>query len=318
MLIICMRYLACAGSANVETITGMPGVPSIPVWTYPWMSGEPTQRQETFEVLASVKGYVEQLDAVIFNSFTELEKETIDALTEQGNLKTKMLPIGPTLLLNNSSTDSVDGGAAGRANLSPQDKECLDWLDTKRKGSVLYAAFGTTAWLGKNELHALALGIEASRVTFLWVLRTDLLVGESDVCFPEGFIERTKGSAHFTSWAPQPLVLSHPSIGGFMTHGGWNSALEAICNGVPMLMWPDFWDQKMHSEQVVSEWKVGLPLKSDDPGQVVEPGEVEEMVRRIMQHGAGPGEQLDPAAEGQVIRGRMEAWKSFESSRHVW
>lgn len=265
----------------MEKVTGIPGVLDISVSAYPWTTGDPSRREETFKVLAMVRDYAELLDAVIFNSFTELEKETLQALVEAS--KAKMLPIGPMLFLNDTASDDV-----ASPDLSPQDKECLDWLDSKPKGSVLYVAFGTTAWLGMKELHALALGIEASRVTFLWVLRTDLLIGES-TCLPEGFLERTKEHAHFTSWAPQLLVLSHPSIGGFLTHAGWNSTLEAICNGVPMLTWADFWDQNMHSEQVVGQWKVGLPLRRSD-GKVVDKEEVEKLVRCLMS--GKEGEQL--------------------------
>lgn len=198
----------------MEKVTGIPGVLDIPVSAYPWTTVDPLRSEATFKRLAMVWDYVELLDVVIFNSFTKLEKETLPTLVE--NSKAEMLPIGAMLLLNDTASDN-----AASIDLSPQDKECLDWLDSKPKGSVLYVSFGTIAWLGMKELHALALCIEASHVTFLWVLRTDLLIEES-TCLPEGFLERTKEYAHFTSWVPQLLVLSHPSIGGFLTHGGWN------------------------------------------------------------------------------------------------
>ncbi|KAK8952748.1 UDP-glycosyltransferase 78D2 [Platanthera guangdongensis] len=121
------------------------------------------------------------------------------------------------------------------------DKEhCLPWLDSYASSSVAYVAFGTVAFLPPAELAELAHGLEDSGVPFLWSIKKDLRSG-----LPDGFEERTRLRGKLVSWAPQVPVLSHPAVGVFVSHCGWNSTLESISAGVVMLCKPIFADQRM-------------------------------------------------------------------------
>ncbi|XP_058103441.1 UDP-glycosyltransferase 2-like [Magnolia sinica] len=88
------------------------------------------------------------------------------------------------------------------------------------------------------------------------------------------------------SWAPQVAVLKRESVGGFVTHCGWNSALEAVCEGVPMLAWPLYAEQHMNKVFMVEEMKIALPLEMDDKG-FVKASQLERGVRELMESKQG-------------------------------
>ncbi|KAH9316329.1 hypothetical protein KI387_024956, partial [Taxus chinensis] len=155
-------------------------------------------------------------DYVLVNTFEELEggKEAIQGLTING---CPALAIGP--------------GRKSMYSMREEDKTCLRWLDAQEKGSVLYVSFGSIAVRSERQLQELALGLEASGYPFLWVLRSDIAEGKSILELPEGFMERNRDRALLVSWTHQLQVLSHPSLGAFLTHSGWNSTIEAISLG---------------------------------------------------------------------------------------
>ena len=140
-----------------------------------------------------------------------------------------------------------------------EEGECLDWLDKLSRKSVIYVSFGSVTVLSQTQFQQLALALEATERPFLWVVRSDLLEAGSEVAFPPGFLERIqlqRQQGCLVSWCPQLRVLSHPSIACFVTHCGWNSALESISMGVPMLCWPHFADQFLNQSYIVHVWKI--------------------------------------------------------------
>jgi hypothetical protein len=153
---------------------------------------------------------------------------------------------------------------------------CVKWLDGQEPCSVIYVCFGSITVMSDEELLEFAWGLEASRQPFLWAIRPDLLHGQSAV-LPCDFLEKVEGRSFFVSWAPQMRVLSHPSVGGFLTHSGWNSTLESICAGVPMISWPSFSEQLTNSRFVTEVWKIGLAIN-----EIVKREHVEDMVERLM------------------------------------
>ncbi|KAE8708431.1 Detected protein of confused Function [Hibiscus syriacus] len=124
--------------------------------------------------------------------------------------------------------------------------KCLRWLDSKKHNSVLYICFGSVSWISAAQLNEIAKGIEESGRDFLWVVRKTN--EDEEEWLPKGFEERMKGKGLIIrGWAPQVLILGHETIGGFMTHCGWNSTLESITAEEPMVNWP------LSNEQFINE-----------------------------------------------------------------
>ncbi|OWM66202.1 hypothetical protein CDL15_Pgr013419 [Punica granatum] len=105
-----------------------------------------------------------------------------------------------------------------------------DWLDLQKRGSVVYVAFGSEAKPSQLELTEIALGLEQSGMPFFWVLKTRRGSSDKDkIELPDGFEESVKGRGVVcTSWVPQLRILAHNSVGGFLTHSGWTSVVEAL------------------------------------------------------------------------------------------
>ncbi|GLJ32715.1 hypothetical protein SUGI_0658170 [Cryptomeria japonica] len=197
-------------------------------------------------------------DYVLVNTFEELEgREAAAALSINGR---PSLSIGPVFL-----PSFLRGENSTQSNLSmwEEDDSCLHWLDKQSPRSVLYVSFGSLALKSQEQLDELALGLEQSEYTFLWVLRSDIAQGQA-AGLPEGLKDRIKDRALFVKWTPQLKVLAHPSVGGFLTHSGWNSTVESISMGVPMIGWPYFGDQFLNCRFAKEIWKVGLDFEDVD------------------------------------------------------
>ncbi|XP_057871652.2 UDP-glycosyltransferase 85A1 [Cryptomeria japonica] len=216
-------------------------------------------------------------DYVLINTFEELEggKDAQIGLRVNG---CPAVAIGPVFLPNFLQ------GRNSMYSMWEEDKTCFQWLDAQLQGSVLYVSFGSMALKSEKQLHELALGLEACGYPFLWVLRSDIAEGKS-LDLPEGFKDRTKDRALIVSWTNQLKVLSHPSIGGFLTHSGWNSTLEAISMGIPMIGWPYFGDQFLNCRFVKDVWNVGLDFEGVDVDEfkLVTKEIVESTIRSIME-----------------------------------
>ncbi|KAH9288186.1 hypothetical protein KI387_032303, partial [Taxus chinensis] len=217
-----------------------------------------------YEAVLHESKWSNEADYVVVNTFEELEgRDAAMALSANG---CPALAIGP-------------------GSMWDEDESCLEWLDKQRPGSVLYVSFGNVAMKSQQQLEEVALGLEESGLPFLWVLRSDIAEGHTAV-LPQGFEERTRDRAFIVSWAPQLKVLAHLSVGGFLTHSGWNSTLESISMGVPLLGWPYFGDQFLTCRFAKEIWKVGLDFKDVDVDEkrLVTREEVESAVTKLMQN----------------------------------
>ncbi|KAJ6390610.1 hypothetical protein OIU77_024759 [Salix suchowensis] len=211
----------------------------------------------------------------------------------------------------NSFTDLEKGSSTGFARVpGVEGSECLKWLDDQPHGSVLFVSFGSGGTLSLDQITELALGLEMSEQRFLWVARspndavsnaTFFSVDSHEDPFnflPKGFLERTKGRGLVVpSWAPQPQVLSHGSTGGFLTHCGWNSTLESVVSGVPLIVWPLYAEQKMNAWMLTQDIKVALRPKASGNG-LIGREEIANVARGLME-----GE------EGKRVRNRMKDLK---------
>ncbi|XP_057772417.1 UDP-glucose iridoid glucosyltransferase-like [Salvia miltiorrhiza] len=167
-------------------------------------------------------------------------------------------------------------------SLIEEDTMCLSWLDKRAPGSVIYVSLGSMAIIDEDELCEMARGLARSEQPFLWVVRTSLLNGSDAIAsLPGDFGDVVRGRGLVVEWAPQRKVLEHPAVGGFFTHCGWNSTLESLCEGVPMICRPCFADQLVNARYLTHVWGVGVEL-----GSVVEKG-VEEAVRMLMKSDCG-------------------------------
>ncbi|KAK7378699.1 hypothetical protein VNO80_04145 [Phaseolus coccineus] len=205
---------------------------------------------------AEMKSY-----GVIINSFEELEKAYVRDYKKVRN--NKAWCIGPVSLCNKDGLDKAQRGNQASIN----EHHCLKWLNLQQPKSVVYVCFGSICNLIPSQLVELALALEDTKRPFVWVIREGSQFQELEKWISEeGFEERTKGrSLIIRGWAPQVIILSHPSIGGFLTHCGWNSTLEGISGGVPLVTWPLFGDQFLNEKLVTDVLKIGVSVGAEVP-----------------------------------------------------
>ncbi|GER56606.1 UDP glycosyltransferase [Striga asiatica] len=210
---------------------------------------------------------------VVVNSFYELEPDYADHY--KNVLGLKAWHVGPLLLLCNNNDESRRGKES-----DIDERDCLAWLDSKKSNSVVYLCFGSMVTFARGQLREIAAGLESSGHGFVWAVRHE---GNDDP-LPEGFEERTRGRGLvIRGWAPQMAILGHEAVVGFVTHCGWNSILEGVCTGVPMVTWPAFAEQ-FYNEKLVSEvLRVGVPVGSKKWERVGIEGVGREAVRAAVQ-----------------------------------
>ncbi|CAM0913975.1 unnamed protein product [Alopecurus aequalis] len=185
---------------------------------------------------------------VIANSFHELESVYVDMWNKE--FRPRMWTVGPLCL------------AAGPAVQTMHDLHISDWLDSRHAlgRQVLYVAFGSQAELSRAQLEEIAAGLDSSGLDFLWVVRSKWFTAE-DRRFTDRFGDRGKVVEGFID---QLGVLRHESVRGFFTHCGWNSVLESISMGVPILAFPMAAEQKLNAKFVVDVIHVGLRVRPKD------------------------------------------------------
>uniref|UniRef100_A0A0E0BKX2 Glycosyltransferase n=2 Tax=Oryza TaxID=4527 RepID=A0A0E0BKX2_9ORYZ len=193
-------------------------------------------------------------DAILVNSFDAVEPDAARVLRHPKPGVPPVFPIGPLIQTHCAGDDDAAAPPSPRA-------ACLDWLDRQPDRSVIFVSFGSGGALPTEHMRELALGLELSGQRFLWVVRSPSDEGEVSANYydaetkknpfgylPEGFVERTKEVGLLVpSWAPQTKVLAHRAMGGFLTHCGWNSVLESLVHGVPMVAWPLFAEQRQNA-----------------------------------------------------------------------
>nr|UHH90546.1 UDP-glycosyltransferase [Nicotiana benthamiana] len=215
--------------------------------------------------------------ALILNTFEDLDRPFLSCIH---SYSPKTYAIGPLHLhlkakLSSKATPSLPFSNS----LWEEDHSSVKWLDAQPKGSVLYVSFGSIVVVSKEEILEFQHGLLNSKVKFLWVMRSNILkAGKSDVQFMKELAEGCKGNGYIVSWAPQKMVLAHPSIAGFLTHSGWNSTLESICEGKPMICWPKCWDQRVNSRLVNELWQIGLDMKD-----ICDRSTIERMIKDLME-----------------------------------
>ncbi|WVZ66019.1 hypothetical protein U9M48_015298 [Paspalum notatum var. saurae] len=263
----------------------LPGMPPVPVTSMP----SPEQNDYAWFVYYG-RRFMEAR-GIIVNTATELEPGVLASLAVPGGDRggaPPVYPIGPVL-----SQKPPRSGSATDRSPAPPPHECVRWLDGQRPASVVFLCFGSMGWMDARQAREVATGLERSGHSFLWVLRgpppaagaslyptpTDADLGD---LLPDGFLERTKWTGLvWPSWAPQSEILAHASVGGFVTHCGWNSVLESLWHGVPMAPWPMYAEQPLNAFELVACMGVAVELGVRD-SFFVEAAELERAVRGLM------------------------------------
>lgn len=234
----------------------LPGLPDKIVCTRSQLMMHHLDQKDTFVSQLLIDSVESELRSygVIMNSFFELEPAYADHY--QDVLGGRAWHIGPLSLCH---IDAEEKAMRGR-EASIDEHECLRWLDSKKPDSVVYACFGSNAEFSDEQLGEIALGLEESGQQFIWVIRRKS-VSKSEDYLPEGFEDRVKDRALLIrGWAPQVLILDHPSVGSFVTHCGWNSTLEGVSAGLPMVTWPGFAEQFYNEKLITDVLKIGVSV----------------------------------------------------------
>jgi hypothetical protein len=209
----------------------------------------------------SYTGFMESLlekevksNGLIVNNFAELDGEECIKHYEK-TTGHKAWHLGPASLIRKTVQEKAERGQESVVSLH----ECLSWLNSKRENAVLYICFGSICHFPEKQLYEIACAIEASGHEFIWVVpekigKEDESDEEKEKWLPKGFEEKNIGKKGLIirGWAPQVLILSHPAVGSIMTHCGWNSIVEAVGAGVPMITWPAHGDQ-FYNEKLIPE-----------------------------------------------------------------
>ncbi|KAF5203504.1 Udp-glycosyltransferase 84b2 [Thalictrum thalictroides] len=229
-------------------------------------------------LLTSMIKNLEKVKWVLGNSFYDLEKDVIDGI-DQLHPITPIGPLVPQIILGKEES------VKGNADMWIADDSCLEWLDKKPPMSVVYISFGSLSVLSAEQMANIALALRKTNRPFLWVVKPpENPTGDGKGELPKGFIEDTKQQGLVVTWCSQAKVLSHPSIACFMSHCGWNSLLEAVTLGVPVIALPQWTDQPANAKMLIHVFKMGIKLRQEDNGIICK----EEVERCILEITEGP------------------------------
>ncbi|KAJ4838611.1 hypothetical protein Tsubulata_046753 [Turnera subulata] len=228
-------------------------------------------------VINRFHGTLRGCDLIAVRTFKEFEAEWLKLL-ERIHLK-PALPVG-VLAPKPQEGPEDDDDASWRS--------IKDWLDNQTKGSVVYVAFGSEAKPSQEELTEIALGLELSGVPFFWVLRKRRGSADTEVVeLPEGFEERVKGRGVVsTGWVPQLKILAHDSVGGFLTHSGWSSVVEALQFEKALVLLTFYADQGLNAK-LFQEQKIGYLIPREERDGSFTRTAVAESVRVVIKEEEG-------------------------------
>ncbi|CAH9127609.1 unnamed protein product [Cuscuta epithymum] len=225
----------------------------------------------------------------IFNTCRMIEGPFLDLLAQVPRMSKRQWAIGPF--------NPVTLPASG----DPR-HECLAWLDKQDRNSVIFVSFGSNTALSEEQINQIADGLAESGQRFIWALReadkADIFAaGDAErAVLPAGYEARIAGKGMVVrDWAPQLEILAHESTGGFMSHCGWNSCMEAISMGVPIAAWPVHSDQPRNALLITKCLKIAVEVDDCSTQEMVSSQRIAEAVNKLM-----------VSAEGEGMRRRVE------------
>ncbi|KAL2482177.1 UDP-glycosyltransferase 71B7 [Forsythia ovata] len=219
---------------------------------------------------------------ILINTFLDLEAYALKSLSDDHTIP-PIYSIGPILHVKVENDDN-----------NKDYDEIINWLHEQPVSSVVFLCFGSLGCFDVEQVKEIAVALEKSGHRFLWSLRKPPpkdFEHPSDyenfeVVLPEGFLQRTAGIGKVIGWAPQVAVLSHHSVGGFVSHCGWNSTLESVWCGVPIAAWPMYAEQQTNAFQLVKDLGIAVEIKMDyrkGSDVIVKAEEIEKGIRHLME-----------------------------------
>ncbi|KAM3702243.1 hypothetical protein ACJW31_04G011300 [Castanea mollissima] len=242
---------------------------------------------------------------IFFSSFKELELEVVNWMASQ---KWPIKTIGPTIPSMYLDKRLEDDKEYGLHLFKPDVDACIKWLDTKETNSVIYTSFGSLASLGEEQMQELTWGLKNSNCYFLWVVRET-----EQKKLPTNFLQETAEKGLVVSWCSQLEVLAHKAIGCFMTHCGWNSTLEALSLGVPMVAMPQWTDQPTNAKFIADVWKVGVRIKLDERG-IATKEEIEFCIREVIEDERGKEMRMNSVKWKELAKEAMDEGGSSDKN----
>ncbi|XP_076885305.1 UDP-glycosyltransferase 75C1-like [Bidens hawaiensis] len=253
------QELISANKHNPLFPINLPGLPPLTLADLPsfFFPSSPKEHEFLVPIYKEHADVLKTGTRVLVNTTEELEAESIKA-----NKNFKYLPIGP---LNEKDSYVQPDNGNGYAN----------WLNTQPKRSVVYVSFGSVSRLSSDQAEAIVAGLLESGRPFLWVIRN------GDEAAQLSKISELKKQGLIVTWCCQVEVLSHEAIGCFLMHCGWNSTMEALAAGVPIVAYPQWTDQTTNAKMIEGVWKTGVRAKREGDG-VVEGKEIMRCVTMVM------------------------------------
>lgn len=294
-----------ASTSELFTIPNMPDRVEFTKTQLPPIITNKTSEEisEINDLMKHFKEAEHSAEGTIMNTFEELEPNYVK---EYQKVVKKVWCIGPV------SLSKFEMGGNKKASIEKE--EWLNWLDSKKHNSVIYACFGSLCHMSTSQLKQLGLGLEQSNHPFIWVIRKRDYSEEFEDWFKQKIFEE-KGLI-IKGWAPQVLILSHKAIGGFITHCGWNSTLEGVSSGVPMITWPMFAEQFYNEKLIVQVLKIGVRIgvevcvnlgEEEKDGILVEKEDIKRAIDKLMDEGSEGKERRRRARElGEMANGAVE------------
>uniref|UniRef100_A0A0E0KNK4 Glycosyltransferase n=1 Tax=Oryza punctata TaxID=4537 RepID=A0A0E0KNK4_ORYPU len=242
-------------------------------------------------------------DALLINTVEEFEPTGLAMLRRTFRLP--VIPIGPLVRASTGRTSPETDANAGAIT---------SFLDSHPPSSVLYISFGSQFSIQAEHMAELAAALEATGRPFVWAMKPPdghNINGEiQPKWLPDGFEERvtaTKKGLLLHGWAPQVGILAHHSTGAFLSHCGWNSVLESVTHGVPIIGWPLAGEQFYNAKMLDEEWGVCLCVevtRGNMDTAIVDKGKLVAVVETVMSPTAKAAEMRQRA---RVIKEIMEA-----------
>ncbi|CAN1307580.1 Gallate 1-beta-glucosyltransferase 84A23 [Linum perenne] len=261
-----------------ESDTVLPGMPALKHGEIPTFLHPRTLFLPLASSIVGESGFLGGMLCVFVDTFAELEPKVVDHLATICRVK----PIGPLSLQTNIGGDLMDA-----------ENDCIEWLNGKEASKVVYVSMGTVVSLQPDQRDELAHGLINSGLPFLWVVRPNREEEESDFVLPDGLGVNGK----VVRWAPQREVLAHQAVGCFVTHCGWNSTLEVIAAGKPVVACPIFADQVTNAKFLVDVYEVGVRMTRHEKTRLKR----DDVTRLLVEATVGP--------KAEELRRNAARWK---------